>query len=189
MKSTAIRSVVTIVLALSGPIAAVAQDRIVNIGGQQALCNGCTWGPLAVRFGPGSYLATPVTAGSHPGAQYTAYNFGMGLGWSSAYSIALDRDHIVGYGSNGPGPGSGWPDEATAFAHSAVGAFTLSQAQDVYFGVADSIYGDNFGGVSLRVAPVPEPAGMALMLAGLGVLGIASRRLARGRARSGDTTG
>jgi len=171
--------VAVLVWALSGATCAVAQERVVNISGQDALCNGCAWAPLAIRFEAGSYLATPVAAGSRPGAQYTAYNFGAGLGWSSAYSIALDRDHVVGYGSNGPAAGLGWPDEASAFGHTAPGTFVLVHAQDVYFGVADSFYGDNFGGVSLSVTPVPEPARHALLLAGLAVLGIASRRLAR----------
>lgn len=95
------------VLALGNASSVPAAGQIVSIAGQHALCNGCSWAPLSVRFEAGSYVATPVTAGRHPGAQFTAYNYGMGLGWSSAYAIALDAGHFAHFGSNGPHPEAG----------------------------------------------------------------------------------
>jgi len=164
------RNLIAIGLLLGASGSATAVDTIVNVPGTYSLRNCCAWSPLAVQFDAGAYTVTPVVRNSVPGAQFTAYNFGMGLGWSSAYSIALDPAHITDYGSAGPYAGSGYPDEDTAFLHTAAGSFSLAQAGTVYFGVPDSIHGDNFGGVSLRVAPVPEPAGIMLLLAGLGML-------------------
>jgi hypothetical protein len=164
------RNLIAIGLLLGASGSATAVDTIVNVPGTYSLGNCCAWSPLAVQFDAGAYTVTPVVRNSVPGAQFTAYNFGMGLGWSSAYSIALDPANITDYGSAGPYAGSGYPDEATAFLHTAAGSFSLPQAGTVYFGVPDSIHGDNFGGVSLRVAPVPEPAGIMLLMAGLGML-------------------
>lgn len=163
-----------VLLGITG--SANALDRIVNVPGQYSLCNGCAWAPMGLSFDAGSYTVTPVVADSVPGALYTAYNFGQGLGWSSAYAIALDRDHIMDFGLSGPHAGSGWPDPATAFSHTASGGFSLAQAATVYFGVPDSFHGDNFGGVSLRIAPVPEPSQIALLVTGLGLLGFGVRR-------------
>lgn len=55
--------------------------------------------------------------------------------------------------------------------------FTLAKATDVTFGIPDNQFGDNQGGVSLAItAAVPEPETYALMLAGLGALGMLARR-------------
>ena len=43
----------------------------------------------------------------------------------------------------------------------------------------DSDYGDNFGSVDATVTAVPEPTSIALLLAGLGIVGGLSRRRAR----------
>jgi len=43
----------------------------------------------------------------------------------------------------------------------------------------DSNYGDNFGSVNATVTAVPEPTSVALLLAGLGIVGGLSRRRAR----------
>jgi hypothetical protein len=63
--------------------------------------------------------------------------------------------------------------------------FTLGGAQSVNFLIFDDPRGDNFGGVSLRLTTpdpdpqtgggVPEPAGWALMIAGMGGLGAVLR--------------
>jgi hypothetical protein len=45
---------------------------------------------------------------------------------------------------------------------------------NVFF--ADSNYGDNSGSLEVSISTVPLPAGMALMLTGLGALGAARRR-------------
>lgn len=176
------KKLIAVGLFLGASGSAIAVDMVVNVPGTYSLGNCCAWSPLEVHFDAGSYLVTPVVKNSVPGAQFTAYNFGMGYGWSSAYSIALDRNHITDYGSAGPYAGSGYPDEDTAFLHTAPGSFSLAKAGIVYFGVPDSFHGDNSGGVSLRVTAVPEPAGMMLLLAGLGALFVrvqGKRRLSR----------
>jgi hypothetical protein len=43
----------------------------------------------------------------------------------------------------------------------------------------DSYYGDNFGSIAATVTAVPEPGSLALMLAGLGIVGGLARRRAR----------
>ena len=146
-----------------------AADTIVNIPGTAAVAFG-GWDPLTIYFDAGEYITTPIIG------QYTAYSFGGVPGYGAGYNIAYDQQNVLSFGEGSQGPNLGWPDPATAFAHSAVGSFTLAQGQDVYFGVPDSYWSDNVGGVSLRVTAVPEPETFAMMLAGLGLLGFVARR-------------
>ena len=46
----------------------------------------------------------------------------------------------------------------------------------------DSYYGDNFGSIAATVTAVPEPGSLALLLAGLGMVGGLARRRARNAA-------
>jgi len=55
-------------------------------------------------------------------------------------------------------------------------SFTLLEQRNVVFTVADFLFTDNFGGVPLSVTAVPEPASLALMLAGGGVMLVWRRR-------------
>lgn len=75
-------------------------------------------------------------------------------------------------------------DAALATAKATFSPYLLDVAatETVRFGIADSFYGDNSGGISLRVVPVPEPESLAMLLGGLGVLGLAVRRRHAGRA-------
>lgn len=57
-----------------------------------------------------------------------------------------------------------------------LGAFTFATASTVYFDVKTRASGNTGFNGSLSVAAVPEPASTALFLAGLGALGIVSRR-------------
>lgn len=56
--------------------------------------------------------------------------------------------------------------------------FTLDSAQQVGFYIHDNVIRDNRGGVSLEVSAVPLPAGLPLLLAGLGGLAILRRKAA-----------
>ncbi len=47
---------------------------------------------------------------------------------------------------------------------------------EILFHYADINNGDNFGAVVSRVSVVPEPANLALLLAGLGMMGVVARR-------------
>ena len=128
---------------------------------------------MAVTFEAGSYAVTPVAAGAIPGARYTAYFFGSAAGvWGTGYGIALSKDSIKYY-YDSP---SGYTTEAEAFAHAVSASFSLASRQTVYFGVLDSYYGDNSGGVSLSITAVPEPETYAMLLAGLGLMGAIARR-------------
>jgi hypothetical protein len=72
------------------------------------------------------------------------------------------------------------PQAGNPGAYSSVGGpvtFTLSGAQLVNFFILDDPYGDNTGGVSLKVsAGVPEPATWAMMITGLFGAGAVLRR-------------
>ena len=46
----------------------------------------------------------------------------------------------------------------------------------LYFGVMDGQYGDNGGRFDITVSGVPEPANWAMLIAGFGLVGAASRR-------------
>ncbi|MRR51508.1 MAG: PEP-CTERM sorting domain-containing protein [Rhodocyclaceae bacterium] len=144
-----------------------ARAEVINISGQQGIWE--AWSPLGVTFDAGSYTVTPVTQAT-PGALFTAYNFGGGYGWGTGYGIALSQDDRKYYGSGS------YSTAEDAFAHAVGASFSLTKRQTVYFGVLDSYYGDNSGGVSLNITAVPEPETFALMLAGLGLLGFMARR-------------
>ncbi len=63
---------------------------------------------------------------------------------------------------------------ANALGYSA--KFTLAEATDVKFFIYDNNISDNRGGVSLSISAVPEPATWAMLIAGFGLVGMASRR-------------
>jgi hypothetical protein len=69
--------------------------------------------------------------------------------------------------------------EAAAQSFSPI-SFSLASFANVVFSIKDYPYSDNLGGISLSVnsvaAPVPEPETYAMMLAGLGLLGVFARR-------------
>lgn len=57
-------------------------------------------------------------------------------------------------------------------------SFTLGSTQDVGFYIHDNYIRDNQGGVSIQVSAVPLPAGLPLLLAGLGGLAFIRRKKA-----------
>ncbi|WP_227364048.1 VPLPA-CTERM sorting domain-containing protein [Sedimentitalea arenosa] len=71
-------------------------------------------------------------------------------------------------------PGQGYD----AVAGTVMASFTLDTAQDVGFYIHDNWVADNRGGVSINVAAVPLPAGLPLLLAGLGGLALVRRKSA-----------
>lgn len=168
----------------SGQAQAAHIDMVLNISGvSNQLSTGekpYIWNnPLAVELPVGTYQLTPVNA-SYPGAMYTAYSyFGYGGTWSALYFMAPDPQNITRYGT--------WDVFDTAelaFAAAVGGVFTLDKATKIYFGVNDSYYYDNRGGVSVHlteVSAVPLPAALPLMGAGLaGLAGLARLRRKKG---------
>jgi hypothetical protein len=110
---------------------------------------------------------------------------GCSNGWTSRYAITIGGDTVQYFkdlGSNNPYYATALQALASYqtaplyHVDSAPGAvptlapmpvsFSLAATTAVTFSVLDSQYGDNFGGVSLNVSAVPEPAALALFAAG-----------------------
>jgi hypothetical protein len=96
--------------------------------------------------------------------------------WLANASV-VDRYHVD--------DGMVYPSAADAFVPAAASVLTVSQAGLVGFAIRDDFPSDNLGGVSLEIAPLPEPAGMPALTLGFAALAI--RRRSR-RARDASTT-
>ena len=168
---------------LVGIASATYIDTVINFSGQTGLQLGAQMNPLTISLDPGTYYFTPVQNPSfaeaiapYPGAIYDgAYSFWSGGPWNSGYRVAInDMYNSVAYPSV-------WEYESTAseaFTHAVGGSFTLTETSNVYFGVGDSSYGDNLGGISLHLTSgtshVPVPP--TFMLLGSGLAGAAAFR-------------
>ena len=113
------------------------------------------------------------------GFEYDAWNYRNG--WLNQYFIwTADKTFWAGTLNDA----GGWKIFDTAAEALAVAQATFSplalelpSRQTLRFGITDSAYDDNYGGISLNIAAVPEPATWALLLAGFGVVaGLARRR-------------
>lgn len=146
---------------------------------------GSAAGPVTLTGGAGlsglsapnaGFLAAVFVGATVSGTAPAALDFTTGTGTAfTSLSPLLQQAFFVGDGRTGDGTG------ATQTFVVPTGATTL------YFGVADacnysgspSCYNDNGGSVAFNlntVAAVPEPMTIALMLAGLGVVGASVRR-------------
>jgi len=139
-----------------------------------------TDGPVRARcpgrrpgLGAGRYLVYSVGHDAAAGFSFDAWNYAGG--WLNQYFIWTPTGtHWAGTLN---AAGTNWKifdtaPEALATAQATFSPLTLELATEttVRFGIADSFYGDNSGGISLNVTVVPEPASGALLVAGLGRL-------------------
>jgi hypothetical protein len=177
---------------------ALASLVVVGVSAQATVVNISTLAganPVEVTVGPvkhvgvtlnltaGDYTITPVDT-STSGAAYTAANRFSSVnlpdtGWEWNVYVSFDGGVTGTKYGYGEGIGStGGPYQATAadaFA-AAPAPWQVNLAADgpVTFYWVDDIFGDNTGGVSIDVSPVPEPASMAVL--GLGLAAVARRR-------------
>lgn len=123
----------------------------------------------------GTYTVTPIRG------QYTAWYNGNG-GWLSIYDLYSPAfGYMEVLSTYDPIYKYWFPNADLAFAAANPTSFTLSTAASVYFGVADSYYGDNSSGMSLLVSGSPVPIPAAAWLLGSGLIGlIGLRRKMRG---------
>lgn len=120
----------------------------------------------SVNLAAGSYT------GTWTGGGWSAWS--SGDYWLNAFLVTT-TDGTAGFGT-GSFPFYSSPAAALDAVSGKTFTFVVPTKQDVKFTVADNVFGDNRGSLSVSIAPVPEPETYALMMAGLGVLGAVARR-------------
>lgn len=162
LKSLAFAIVTSSAILFAGSAAATT----VNI-------NAVSSGGTSVPFSAGDHLVSWI--GTANGGSYDAWSaWSSGNNWLNSILVTTSSG-TTGHG-NGVSPYYATPAAALAAAQSLTFHMILANAETVNFKVADNIFGDNRGGVSLNVSAVPEPETYAMLLAGLGMLGFTTRR-------------
>jgi hypothetical protein len=91
-------------------------------------------------------------------------------GWLTNYAIRIGNGDTMDFRSGV------FKTPELALENAVTATFTLDEMETVAFFINDSNFRDNKGGVSLQVSEVPLPAGVVLLLTGVGGLAIAKRR-------------
>jgi hypothetical protein len=97
-------------------------------------------------------------------------------GWVNSYFYSSANS------SGWVGDGGRYATPSQAEAHGVWGAptqITFAQAGELTLLLPDGYYPDNSGSITLSVSAVPEPLEAAMMLGGLGVVGVIARRRRR----------
>ncbi len=129
--------------------------------------------PIIHSLQAGTYKATVI--GIADGGEYNAWNpwgntFGN-HGWRNAYCISSDQFATIAMWDQ-----INHKDPLDALANAIDATFTLSNGGNINFYIADNNYADNKGGISLNVAPVPQPSTIFLFTSGLLLVGIHGRK-------------
>ncbi len=171
-------------------------------GGPQYLLPGTTaqpYNPVQLTLAAGTYDITNAATSGY----YSGWNFNSGgqflnatSNWVWAFNMAEHGGNILADVYADPVlnsqaavaalTGSSFHDGNTLLANTSTASyhqtFTLTHTTTLDFYVDDYNWGlgDNYGGVALRITnitnAVPEPAPLAMLLAGLGVLAVRRRR-------------
>lgn len=180
-KERTVRNIVIVVIAaflLSLGFAAHASDMVINIAGNQ-------YGDVFYHPGSPTYDLT-LSAGSwlfdlvcpeidsratyYAWCPWTPPDF-----WSTRYCVF---DGVTRFASGNYNLG---PDAKSAFWQSHndginVLLLNLSQTTTLHIGVGDSELPDNVGGISLKVASIPEPASILPLICGIGGMMLRRRK-------------
>ncbi len=117
-------------------------------------------------------LASGTYTGKWTGGGWSAWS--SGDHWLNSFSIRT-TSNTFGFGT-GAFPYYASPTAALNAVEGMTFSFFVPTQQNVQFTVADNLFGDNRGSLSLSIAPVPEPGTYAMLLAGLGLVGVAARK-------------
>lgn len=152
-----------------------------------------------IAFAAGTYKITPI--GIADGGQYDAWNaWGAGefsgcdelgqcsRGYLNSYSFGFvgENDFVTEIATVGgsvvEGTALAYQTPMLALINAESWIFNLERASSLYFYLRDGVisYGDNVGGMSLRIQTIPEPKSICLLLTGLSLTALAVRRRMRG---------
>lgn len=124
-------------------------------------------GTYDIKYLSGAWTAWTDVAGCNQAGESCSH------GWMNSYVYSTSTSsHWYG---DGIIYATAAQAEAGGMSHSA-SQFTLAQAATLAFSLPDNYYSDNSGTVTLSVTAVPEPEAYAMLLAGLGLMGLVARR-------------